>query len=51
MFANWIKKEYGLESARSWLHSLGFHYQKGIYFDGHECEDVVQLLANVFELG
>ena len=30
--------------ARTWLHHLGFHpcdHQKGVYFDGHEREDVV----------
>lgn len=33
------------ETARVWLHDMGFSYRqfsKGIYFDGHEQEDVVQ---------
>lgn len=34
-----------LETARKWLHELGFHVldkKKGIYIDGHECDDVIQ---------
>ena len=61
MFAVWVKEEYGLdiseETARLWLHSLGFgctHHQKGVYFDGHERQDVVQyrseFLTNLLEL-
>lgn len=32
-------------TARRWLHDLGFSptpYKKGLYFDGHEREDVVE---------
>ena len=32
-------------TARKWLHDLGFtpkQYKKGLYFDGHEREDVVE---------
>jgi hypothetical protein len=39
------KKTISLETARRWLNVLGFFYQrhrKGLYFDGHEREDVVQ---------
>ena len=36
--------EVSVNTARRWLHHLGFHqcdYQKGVYFDGHERDDVV----------
>ena len=49
VFADWIHTTYGQnvcnETARSWLHNLGFsqlHHQKGVYFDGHDREDVVE---------
>ena len=48
MFAEWIAAEYNVnvheETARRWLQKLGFsrmHHQKGVYFDGHDQEDVV----------
>lgn len=48
MFAEWVHTEYGVniseETARTWLLELGFcrmHHQKGVYFDGHERDDVV----------
>ena len=48
MFADWVKAEYSQvvheTTARRWLHHLGFnriHHQKGVYFDGHDREDVV----------
>ena len=48
MFADWVKAEYREvvheTTARHWLHHLGFsriHHQKGVYFDGHDREDVV----------
>ena len=46
MFAVWVNDlNISEETARLWLHSLGFgctHHQKGVYFDGHERQDVVQ---------
>ena len=48
MFRRWIKTEHNCdvsgETARKWLHTLGFKqvtHTKGVYFDGHEREDVV----------
>ena len=48
MFAEWIHSEYGVQvhdsTAFRWLIDLGFsqvHHQKGVYFDGHDREDVV----------
>ena len=48
MFMEWIKKEYNIKihesTACRWLQKLGFsrvHHQKGIYFDGHDRDDVV----------
>lgn len=48
-FIQWVSDEWGVkicnETARVWLHEMGFSYQqfnKGIYFDGHEREDVVE---------
>lgn len=47
-FKDWIKDTYNTsvhnETARTWLHKLGFsqvHHQKGVYFDGHDRDDVV----------
>lgn len=46
-----LKAIYGLEipisweTARSWMHSLGFNYQdhtKDVYYDGHDREDVLE---------
>lgn len=48
MLVDWMKEEYNViihvSTARRWLHKLGFdrvHHQKGVYFDGHDREDVV----------
>ena len=48
-FVQWVEDKWGLkvtrETARVWLHKLGFKYHqhsKGVYFDGHEREDVVE---------
>ena len=56
MFRMWVKSEYNCdisgETARRWLHSLGFrqvNHQKGIYFDGHEREDVVEYRKSFVE--
>ena len=39
-------------TARRWLHKLSWQYQqkkKGMYIDGHECEDVVEYRKGFFE--
>lgn len=48
-FVLWVVEKWEVkvceETARVWLHDMGFSYRqfsKGIYFDGHEREDVVQ---------
>ena len=48
-FSEWVHQTVACnictETARRWLHKLGFshvHHQRGVYFDGHEHEDVVQ---------
>jgi hypothetical protein len=46
-----VSKGISLRTARRWLHSEGFKYtahKKGLYFDGHECEDVIKYRQNVF---
>ena len=49
MFKVWVNKKYDCsicaETARKWLHTLGFkqaNHTKGVYFDGHERDDVVK---------
>ena len=49
MFMKWIHTEYGTKihdsTACCWLQELGFsrvHHQKGVYFDGHDRDDVVR---------
>ena len=40
-----ISKKIGMETARKWLHKMGFEVltpRKGIFIDRHEREDVVQ---------
>ena len=40
-----------LATAQRWLHSEGFRYtthKKGLYFDGHDCADVVEYHQKVF---
>ena len=40
-----VGKGVSLATARQWLHREGFQYisyKKGLYFDGHDCPDVVQ---------
>ena len=60
-FCDWIFNTYGVticrETARSWLHNLGFsqkNHLKGVYFDGHERNDVVEyrseFVSKVLEL-
>ncbi len=48
-FQVWIESTYSVtvcdETARVWLHLLGFsqqNHQKGVFFDGHDREDVVK---------
>ena len=48
-FSEWVKLHMNVsiheETARRWLHRLGFSHKshlKGVYFDGHKREDVVQ---------
>lgn len=48
-FLRWIEEKWkvkvGRETARRWLHNMGFSYHqfsKGVYFDGHERQDVVE---------
>ena len=54
MFADWIESQYNTkvhnDTARRWLVQLGFtrvQHQKGVYFDGHDRDDVV-LYRNKF---
>ena len=49
MFCGWVKENFNTEicteTARRWIHHLGFsmcNHQKGVFFDGHERDDVVQ---------
>ena len=62
MFSKWIETEYNTKiherTARKWLTKLGFsqiHHQKGVYFDGHDRDDVVAyrntFLTKMDELG
>ena len=40
-----------LATARRWLHREGFQYisyKKGLYFDGHDCPDVIQYHQDIF---
>ena len=61
MFAKWVEREYETQihdiTACRWMQQLGFsrvHHQKGIYFDGHDRDDVVayrhEYLTNMKEL-
>jgi hypothetical protein len=39
-----LKRPLGVRTGRCWLRKLGYCYiklKKGMYMDGHECEDVV----------
>ena len=49
MFQKWVQEtfhyEICTETARLWLRSLGFfqkYHKKGVYFDGHGRQDVVE---------
>ena len=43
MFRDWVNREFSeTVTARTWLHRLGFSHHKGVYFDGHERDDVVE---------
>ena len=61
MFTEWVQAEHATciseATARRWLSKLGFsrvHHQKGVYFDGHERNDVVdyrnEFLQKIYEL-
>ena len=48
-FVEWVKDKHGksicIATASAWLHKLGFGYKqfsKGVYFDGHDRQDVVE---------
>ncbi|KAH9014353.1 hypothetical protein EDB83DRAFT_2529312 [Lactarius deliciosus] len=46
-----VLKGISIRTARHWLHKEGFKYmahKKGLYFDGHEREDVIDYRQNVF---
>ena len=56
-FSEWVEGTYSKkvhhETARRWLHELGFnrvHHQKGVYFDGHDRTDVVADRKALLEL-
>ena len=56
MFADWIDSTYGKRihdaTARRWLAELGFsrmQHQKGVYFDGHDRDDVVLYRNNFLQ--
>ena len=56
MFCQWVKESFSVdictETARCWLHHLGFNisnHQKGVFFDGHEREDVVVYRSDFLE--
>ena len=51
----WVHLKVGkgilLTTSHNWMHCNGFQYQtyeKAVYFDGHECSDVVEYCQNVF---
>ena len=46
-----VDRGISLAMAHRWLHAKGFKYithKKGLYFDGHDCPDVVDYWQNVF---
>jgi hypothetical protein len=46
-----VLKGISLRTARRWLHKEGFKYmahKKGLYFDGHERDDIIDYRQNVF---
>ena len=56
MFADWIDSTYGKRiydaTACRWLAELGFskmQHQKGVYFDGHDRDDVVLYRNNFLQ--
>lgn len=53
-FCKWVNDSFSvviaLETGRQWLHHLGFNihnHQKGIFFDGHERDDVTAYRAEL----
>ena len=56
-FVSWIKESKSVDvctsTASVWLHDMGFSYKqfsKGVYFDGHERDDVVESRKMYLEL-
>lgn len=54
VFRDWILENFDvevcIETARLYLYRLDFNildHQKGVFFDGHDCEDVVQYRMNL----
>ena len=46
-----VKNGISISTARRWLRSEGFRYigyRKGLYFDGHDCPDVLEYRNSVF---
>ena len=55
-FCKWVNDSFGvvigLETGRQWLHHLGFsiyNHQKGVFFDGHERDDVTAYRVELLE--
>ena len=56
-FCKWVNDSFGvviaLKIGRQWLHHLGFssiyNHQKGVFFDGHERDDVTVYRAELLE--
>ena len=56
MFYKWVSDSFSVEisceTARRWLHYLGFdmsNHQKGVFFDGHDRDDVVTYRKDLLE--
>ena len=56
MFCKWVSDSFSVEisceTARRWLHYLGFemsNHQKGVFFDGHDRDDVVTYRKDLLE--
>ena len=56
MFCKWVSDSFSVEisceTARRWLHYLGFdmsNHQKGVFFDGHDRDGVVTYRKKLLE--
>ena len=56
-FVSWVKEKKSVEvcasTASGWLHNMGFSYRqfsKGLYFDGHERNNVVKKRTSYLEM-